>query len=153
MGRPWSEIEDALVPLYLLHRYQTEAAAKEVGGLNYRYALRGDGQMATEIVSPANQKEALNALLKTISPSTLTLPESLLKILPPRPPAYPRTQESFAARTGVTFDPEGAAEAASAITLSLLFNPQRATRLVQYHARDAANPGLEQIIDAVVNAT
>jgi hypothetical protein len=153
MGLPMAEIEDALVPLYLLHRYQTEAAAKEIGGLNYRYALRGDGQMVTEIVSPANQKEALNALLKTISPETLTLPESLLKILPPRPPAYPRTQESFTAYTGVAFDPESAAEAASEITIGLLFNPQRAARLVEYHARDAQYPGLQDVIEAAVNAT
>ena len=153
MGLPMAEIEDTLVPLYLLHRYQTEAAAKEVGGLNYRYALRGDGQMVTEIVSPANQKEALDALLKTISLSTLTLPESLLKILPPRPPAYPRTQESFTAHTGVTFDPESAAEAATEITVGLLFNPQRASRLVEYHARDAQYPGLEDVIEATVGAT
>lgn len=153
MGLPMAEIEDTLVPLYLLHRYQTEAAAKEVGGLNYRYALRGDGQMVTEIVSPANQKEALNALLKTISPSSLTPPESLLKILPPRPPAYPRTQESFTAHTGLTFDPESAAEAASEITVSLLFNPERASRLVEYHARDAQNLGLEDVIEATVDAT
>ncbi len=93
-----AEIEDTLVPLYLLHRYQTEAAAKEVGGLNYRYALRGDGQMVTEIVSAANQQKALDALLKTLAPTTLTLPESLLKILPPRPPGYPRTLESFRRR-------------------------------------------------------
>ncbi len=106
MGIPMADIEDTLVPLYLLHRYQTEAAAKEVGGLNYRYALRGDGQMVTEYVSPANQRKALAALMKTVSPSTLTLPDSLLQILPPRPPGYPRTQESFAARTGVTFDPQ-----------------------------------------------
>ena len=153
MGLPMAEIEDTLVPLYLLHRYQTEAAAKEVGGLNYRYALRGDGQMVTEIVSPANQKEALNALLKTISPSSLTPPESLLKILPPRPPAYPRTQESFTAHTGLTFDPESAAEAASEITVSLLFNPERASRLVEYHARDRQNLGLEEVIEATVDAT
>jgi hypothetical protein len=153
MGLPMAEIEDTLVPLYLLHRYQTEAAAKEVGGLNYRYALRGDGQMVTEIVSPTNQKEALNALLKTISPATLTLPEPLLKILPPRPPAYPRTQESFAAHTGVTFDPSSAAEAAAEITTSLLFNPQRASRLVEYHARDAQYPGLQDVIEATINAT
>jgi hypothetical protein len=148
-----AEIEDTLVPLYLLHRYQTEAAAKEVGGLNYRYALRGDGQMVTEIVSPANQKEALNELLKTISPSILSLPESLLKILPPRPPAYPPTQESFTAHTGVAFDPESAAEAASEITVGLLFNPQRASRLVEYHARDAEYPGLQDVIEATLNAT
>jgi Met-zincin len=137
----------------LLHRYQTEAAAKEVGGLNYRYALRGDGQMVTEIVSPAEQKQALSALMETISPQTLTLPESLLEILPPRPEGYPRTQESFAGHTGVTFDPGGAAEAAAEITLGLLFNPQRASRLVEYHARDAQNPGLRDVIEAAVTAT
>ena len=153
MGRPWSEIEDALVPLYLMHRYQTEAAAKEVGGLNYRYALRGDGQMVTEIVSPANQQKALYELLKTISPSTLTLSESLLKILPPRPPGYPRTLESFAGHTGLTFDPDAATESATEITLGLLFNPQRASRLAEYHARDAQYPSLQEVIEATISAT
>jgi hypothetical protein len=153
MGRPWSELEDTLVPLYLMHRYQTEAAAKEVGGLNYRYALRGDGQLVTEIVSAANQRKALSELLKTISPSTLTLPESLLKILPPRPPGYPRTQESFTGHTGLTFDPDAATEAATEITLGLLFNPQRASRLAEYHARDAQYPSLQEVIEATVNAT
>jgi hypothetical protein len=151
--RPMSELEDTLVPLYLLHRYQTEAAAKEVGGLNYRYALRGDGQLVTEIVSPTNQQAALKALLKTISPATLTLPESLLRILPPRPPDYPRTRESFSAHTGLTFDPGAAAEAAAEITVSLLFNPDRASRLVEYHARDPKNPDLKDLIDATVDAT
>jgi hypothetical protein len=153
VGRPLSELEDTLVPLYLLHRYQTEAAAKEVGGLNYRYALRGDGQMITDIVPAADQRKALAALLKTISPDTLTLPESLLKILPPRPPGYQRTQESFAAQTGLTFDPDGAAQAATEITLGLLFNPQRASRLAQYHARDAQYPGLKEVIDTTITAT
>ena len=86
--------------------------------------------------------------METLSPQTLTLPESLLKILPPRPEGYPRTQESFAGHTGVTFDPGGAAEAATEITLGLLFNPQRASRLVEYHARDAQNPGLQDVIEA-----
>ncbi len=153
IGTPMAEIEDTLVPLYLLHRYQTEAAAKEVGGLNYRYALRGDGQLVTEIVSPADQKKALDALMETLSPQTLTLPESLLKILPPRPEGYPRTQESFAGHTGVTFDPGGAAEAATEITLSLLFNPQRASRLVEYHARDSQKPGLQEVVEATFAAT
>jgi uncharacterized protein DUF4953/uncharacterized protein DUF5117 len=153
MGMPMAQIEDTLVPLYLMHRYQTEAAAKEVGGLNYRYALRGDGQMITEIVTPANQRKALASLLKTISPATLTLSDSLLQILPPRPPGYPRTQESFNGRTGVTFDPQGAVEAATEITLGLLFDPQRASRLVEYNARDAHNPTLHEVIEAILSAT
>jgi hypothetical protein len=150
---PMAQLEDTLVPLYLLHRYQTEAAAKEIGGLDYRYALRSDGQLVTKIVDAADQQKALNAVLKTIAPQTLAIPESLLSILPPRPPGYPRTNESFAGHTGLTFDPGGAAESAAALTFKLLLDPDRASRLVDYHARSAANPGLTQVIGAVLQAT
>ena len=150
---PMTELEDTLVPLYLLHRYQTEAAAKEIGGLDYRYALRGDGELVTQIVDPANQQKAISAVLKTLSPETLTLPESLLRILPPRAFGYPRTIESFSGHTGLTFDPDGAAESAAAVTLKLLFAPERASRLVEYHSRNAANPGLTQVIEAVFQST
>ena len=78
-----AQLEQTLVPLYLFHRYQTEAAIKEIGGLNYRYNLRGDGQPNPSVVEPAEQKKALDAVLKTLSPDTLTLPESILRILPP----------------------------------------------------------------------
>jgi hypothetical protein len=152
-GEPMAQLEDTLVPLYLLHRYQTQAAAKEIGGLDYRYALRGDGQMVTEIVPAAAQRQALDAVLKTISSETLTLPESLLKILPPRPPAYPRTQESFPAKTGLTFDPEGAAASAANLTLELLFEPTRASRLIEYQARQAGSPGLQEVVDTTLKAT
>jgi hypothetical protein len=75
VGTPMAQLEDTLVPLFLLHRYQTEAAIKVIGGLDYRYALRGDGQLVTEIASPDEQKKALTAVLKTLSPETLTVPE------------------------------------------------------------------------------
>lgn len=153
LGTPLAQLEDTLVPLYLLHRYQTEAAAKELGGLDYRYALRGDGQKVAEIVDPTEQQKALNALLETISPDGLTIPESLLKIMPPRPPGFPRTEESFEAHTGLTFDPGAAAEAATDITLGLLFNPERASRLIEYHLRNPQSPSLDQVIEAVIHAT
>ncbi|WP_158944009.1 zinc-dependent metalloprotease, partial [Granulicella sp. S190] len=77
-GTPMAQLEDTLVPLYLLHRYQTEATIKEIGGLDYRYNLRGDNQPNPEIVSGAEQKKALTAVLRTLTPETLTLPEPLL---------------------------------------------------------------------------
>ncbi len=156
-GEPMAELEDTLVPLYLLHRYQTQAAAKEIGGLDYRYALRGDGQLVTGIVSAAQQRAALDAVLKTLDPAALTLPESLLKILPPRPPGYDLSRsgnpEHFPARTGLTFDPEGAVESAADLTLELLFEPTRATRLVQYKDRQPDLPGLDEVIEATLKAT
>jgi len=156
-GEPMSQLEDTLVPLYLLHRYQTQAAAKEIGGLDYRYALRGDGQLITRIVSAADQQKALAAVLRTLDPAALTLPESLLSILPPRAPGYDMSRsgnpESFPGRTGLTFDPEGAVESAANLTLELLFEPTRATRLVQYKDRQPGLPGLDDVIDATLKAT
>lgn len=152
-GMPLAQLEDTLVPLYLFHRYQTEAAAKEIGGLDYRYNVRGDGQMLPAIVDPADQRAALTAVLRTLSPSTLTLPDSILKYLPPRPPGLPRTQESFPSATGLTFDPVAAAASAADLTLALVFNPQRANRLVEYHAQDGAEPSLADVIEDTLKST
>ena len=152
-GTPMSDLEDTLVPLYLLHRYQTEAAAKWIGGVNYRYALRGDGQIVTQPLSGADQRRALAAVLKTLSPQTLTIPESLLELLPPRASGYDRTRESFPARTGLSFDAIAAAESAADLTLGLLFEPTRATRLAQDHDQDSAQLGLAEVIEATLAAT
>ncbi len=152
-GAPMAMLEEVLVPMYFFHRYQTEAAAKVVGGLNYRYALRGDGQLITEIVSPQNQIKALEALMKTIDPSVLSLPENILKIIPPRPLGYNRHREVIKVRTELTFDPLSAAESAADMTIGLVLHPARASRLVEYHARDARMPSLESIMDRLIATT
>jgi hypothetical protein len=149
---PMATLEDTLVPLYLMHRYQTEAATKMIGGLNYRYQLRGDGQMNAEIVSPDEQRKALRAVVNTLSAETLMLPEPLLRLFPPRPPDFERTRESLPAHTGLTFDPIAAAESAADLTLSILFDRERAARLVEYHAR-ANTPSLSEVIDAALKVS
>lgn len=152
-GAPLATIEDVLVPIYMYHRYQVEAASKLVGGMDYTFALRGDGQVPTQIVAPAEQRRALAAVLATLKPEALALPDSLLKIIPPRPPEYPRGREDFKIHTSPAFDALAPAESAAQHVLQFLFNPERAARLVEFHARDSANPGLDQVLDAVVNAT
>ena len=148
-GAPMAQLEQTLVPLYLYHRYQTEAAIKEIGGLDYRYNLRGDGLPNPSVVDPDQQSKALAAVLKTLSPETLTLPESLLHILPPVPPGYPRNKESFPAHTGLTFDPVAAAESAADLTLSALLDPARASRLIEYHMRVPSSPSLRSVLEAI----
>ncbi len=152
-GAPLATIEDVLVPIYMLHRYQVEAASKLVGGMDYTFAVRGDGEVPTQIVAPAEQRRALAAILATLKPETLALPEWLLKIIPPRPPEYPRDREDFKIHTSPTFDALAPAESAAQHTLQFLFNPERAARLVEFHARNAENPALEEVFDAVLNAT
>jgi len=156
-GEPMSKLADVLVPLYLFHRYQTEAAIKVIGGLDYRYNLRGDGQQGPVIVGLKQQDAALDAVLKTLAPETLTLPESILKLIPPVPPAYPRNTESFPSETSLTFDPIATAEAAADLTLQVLFDPARASRLLQYHMRDTADgqkgPSLRVMMEKVSKTT
>jgi hypothetical protein len=153
-GTPLAQMEDTLVPLYLFHRYQNEATIKEIGGLDYRYNVRGDGQMLPVIVSDARQQAAIDAVMKTISPEVLTLPESLLAQFPPRPPGLPRTGESFPSETGLTFDPIATAQAAADLTFVELFDPQRASRIVQYHMRNPpSKTSLRVLMETVSDAT
>ena len=137
----------------MLHRFQVEAASKLVGGMDYTFALRGDGETPTQIVAPVEQRRALAGVLATLKPEVLALPESLLKMIPPRPPEYERGREHFKIRTSPAFDALAPAEAAAQHTLQFLFNPERAARLVEFHARNAENPGLQEVLDAVFTAT
>ena len=152
-GAPLATIEDVLAPIYMYHRYQVEAASKLVGGMDYTFALRGDGQVPTQIVAPTEQRRALAAVLATLKPEALALPDSLLKIIPPRPPEYPRGREDFKIHTSPAFDALAPAESAAQHVLQFLFNPERAARLVEFHARDSANPGLDDVLEAIIAAT
>jgi predicted Zn-dependent protease len=152
-GAPLATLEEVLVPLYLGHRYQIEAAAKVLGGVNYTYALRDDGQVPTALVPANEQRQALDALLSTIAPVALTLPESILKLIPPHPAGYERHRELFSSRTGLTFDALAPAEVLANHTVSFILNPERATRLVQHHAREASQPGLDEVIDKLISKT
>jgi uncharacterized protein DUF4953/uncharacterized protein DUF5117 len=152
-GAPLATIEDPLVPIYLLHRYQVEAASKLIGGMDYTFALRGDGEIPTQIVAAAEQRRALAAVLATVTPQALALPESLLKIIPPRPPDYERGREHFKIHTSPAFDALAPAEAAAEQSLQFIFDPQRTARLVEFHSRNSENPTLKEVFDAVLNAT
>lgn len=152
-GRPLATLEEVLVPVYLHHRYQAEAAVKLIGGQWYSYALRGDGQPPLRVVPAADQRRALTALLRTLSPAELAIPPSILALLPPRPFLYEPHRELFSRTTGLAFDPVSPAGAAADLTLSLLLNPERAARLVTQPALTRGAPGLGDVIRAIVGAT
>ena len=151
-GMPMAMLEDVLVPIYLFHRYQVEAVAKQVGGLNYSYALKGDGQMITRPLTKPEQLNALNAVVDCIDPKLLALPESIIKLIPPRPANYSYTKELFNRRTGLAFDPLTAAESAADFPLSFLFNPARLNRMVQYQAENDGL-GIDEMINILMDRT
>lgn len=152
-GAPMSTLENALVPAYLLHRYQVLAASKVVGGAHYTFALRGDGQKVFQVATGAEQRRAMTALLRTLDPAFLKLPAKLLTLIPPPANGYSRTRENFAGRMGLAFDPLSAAEASANLTVSQILNPERASRLVLYGAQDPANPGLHEVVKTLIEAT
>ncbi|MES1249227.1 MAG: zinc-dependent metalloprotease, partial [Chitinophaga rupis] len=153
-GAPMATLEEVFVPMYMFHRYQVEAASKSLGGVDYTYALRGDGQKPNTLVSAKEQRRALDALLATLSPAALALPAKVVSLIPPRPFGYPENpREVFKRHTGMTFDPLGPPEAAAAMTLGFIFNPERAARIAAQHAMDPAMPGLDELVDHVLDAS
>ena len=152
-GAPMTTLQEVLVPLYLLHRYQVEAAAKVVGGMDYTFAVRGGYEKPTTMVAPGEQRRALDSVLATLKPDALALPESLLRMIPPRAPQYPMTRELFRPHTSPTFDALSPAEADANITLAFLFNAERGARLIEFHARDAQYPGFDEVLDKTLAAT
>ncbi|MEO8195563.1 MAG: zinc-dependent metalloprotease [Thermoanaerobaculia bacterium] len=150
-GEPLALLEETLVPVYFHHRFQLQAAAKVLGGLDYRYALNGDatpGALARP-VSPERQRRALAVLLETLDPSVLDLPEETLRKLLPRPHGYDVNREMFASRTAPAFDSLDAAATAADMTIRLLLQPARAARLVDFHRRNAAQPDFDEVLTAL----
>ena len=151
-GTAMALLEDVLVPIYLYHRYQLEAACKLVGGMNYSYALRGEEQLISKALSREEQLKALQVITDCIEPGFLALPQRITALIPPRPSGYDYNRELFNRRTGLSFDALAAAETAADLPLSLLFNPARLNRMVQN--QDTNNGlGIDEMIRTIVNRT
>ncbi len=152
-GAPMATVEEALVPIFMYHRYAVEATASMLGGQDFIYAMRGDGRTPLSLESARLQREALDALAATLKPSELTVPKPILALIPPRPPGWGRHRELFQRTTGDTFDPISPGAAAAEVTIGFALELDRAARLVAQHAVDPGLPGLEDVIDKLATAT
>ncbi|RRQ48767.1 DUF5117 domain-containing protein [Maribacter algicola] len=148
-----SVLEDVFAPLFFFHRYQTEAATKIIGGLDYNYTVKGDGQLTVAPVDKKIQEQTLKAVLRTLDADEIAIPKDKLTLFPPRAIGFGSTRESFNGKTGVSFDALSAPETAADMTLGLLLHPERASRLIQQKALDPNNIGLEEVMAEVVSNT
>ena len=158
VGEPLSSLEEVLLPLYLHHRYQLEAAAKSVGGLDYRYAIKEangiDPQPVRRIVPAAKQREALALILSTLDPKFLAIPQRIIDLIPPRAHGYEYgIAELFEKHTAPAFDPISAATASADITISALLDPSRCARLIAFHEENADNPAMSEVLDKLIDTT
>ena len=153
MGEPYSVLEDVFVPLYFLHRFQTEATVKLIGGLDYSYAVKGGNTTIVKRVSGAEERKALASVLKTVQVDEIAIPKEKLALFPPRAIGYGRSRESFRSKLGVAFDAFSAVETASEMTFSLLLNPQRMSRLINHKSLDESQLGFAELLDIVIQNT
>jgi hypothetical protein len=153
-GEPVANLRRKFVPIWLLHRYQVEAAAKLVGGVDYAYSVQGDGREASRPVAAADQRRAIDALLTTLSPQALAVPAQLLPYLSAGWSGSPDRQfdiEIFRTSGGTVFDPMAASDAAAGVTLNALLAPDRLNRMAEQNRVDPAQPGAAELIDRLAS--
>jgi hypothetical protein len=147
-GTPYSALEAILVPVYFYHRYQVEAVGKWLGGVDFRYAVRAAGEEYRQDFLPAAaQERALKALLATLAPEVLALPDDLRAQVPPQAYGYERTRENPEGHLGTLLDPVSLAGSAAAHTLEVLLHPERLARLAWQHALDEERPGARELFE------
>jgi hypothetical protein len=153
-GDPQSQLRRAFVPIWLIHRYQVEAAAKLLGGVDFTYAVAGDGHGEAHAVPPAAQRRALDALLATLSPGALTVPAHLLASLSAGWSGDNDRQtdiEVMPAAGGPVFDPLAASEIGAMVTLTDLLAPRRLNRLDIQHLADPTSLSAEEVIEQLIS--
>ena len=150
-----ADLRRAFVPVWLLDRYQVEAAAKSLGGVDFPYATTGEGKTARPVAG-ATQWAALYALLDTITPAEQTVPSRLLPLLSGGFGGDSDRQtdiEIIPTAGGPVFDPLKASEVGAMQTLNPLLAPERLNRLENQHAGDAAVPSPQQLFDVLIGRT
>jgi Met-zincin len=144
-------MQDALVPLYLLHQFEVKAVAAMLGGYTYRYALRDEEK--PEPVPITKQRQALQALVGTLDTEMLWPDAHIVGLMSPRPPSYAPSDESFSGATGQIFDALRPVEEATSITIGEILQPERAARLADAIAEDPNALGLDEVLTAIISHT
>ncbi|MBD3818875.1 MAG: zinc-dependent metalloprotease [Brevundimonas diminuta] len=154
-GAPAADLRRVIVPIYLYHRYQTTAVGRQIGGLDYSYAVSGEGRERAEVVPADKQRAALEALMLALSPAELDLRDDLIDLLSSAQSGNSDRQtqiELFEGKTDAVFDPSSAAAAATEVVFETLLAPERLNRLVEQERRDPGQLGLVETLDRVAVA-
>ena len=117
--------------------------------------MKGDGREVAQTAPAERQRAAIDALLVTLRPAELDTPERLAPLLSAGQSGERDRQhyiEVFDSMGRSVFDPLTAADVAAGLTLDLLFDAERLTRLVDQHRRDPGQPGVSEVVDKVLAA-
>jgi hypothetical protein len=154
-GAPLSDLRRVLVPIYLFHRYEVDAAAKTVGGVDFSYATSTDRGVAAVPVAGEQQRRALRALLGTLEPGVLDLPERLISLLSAGAPT-PRDRQTeievFSGSPAPVFSLDAAAAAAADVVFRDLLETSRLNRVLDQGGRDPRQLGLPELLATTIEA-
>ncbi|MGQ0713673.1 MAG: zinc-dependent metalloprotease [Gemmatimonadaceae bacterium] len=152
-GEPMYLLNMRFAHVYLHHRYSLEGLIKYIGGMDFTYAVRGDGQVPTAIVAPALQRRALAVALDELEPARLAVPERVMALVPPAPAGGDAANEWIGSAGGTSFDQISLAGGLATEVIEGILDRERAARLVMFNARDARNPSLDEVIRTLMNRT
>lgn len=148
---PYSNLRYILLPSYMHHRFQLNAAAQSLGGADYRYASRGDGQMTIKIVPKEEQLRALDLILQSLSPEFLRLPKAALELMTPAEGRF-NQGETLNGRANLIFDTSGAVEASAALSVEQILRPERLQRIDNFASR-GDYPNTSDVLDKLMKAS
>ncbi len=152
-GEPMALLANRFTTVYMHHRFTLGAAVKTIGGMEFRYAVRGDRTPPTRIIEPERQRRALELLLDAVQPAELAVPERVLRLMAPRPFGYGSDSRALDAKTGSAFDQIGAARTLATLVVGGILEAQRAARLVAFSDRDPRALTLEEAIGRMIERT
>eukprot|EP01038_Epipyxis_sp_PR26KG_P012908 gene12908-17298_t len=151
---PISKLRELFPLIYFWHRYEIDATAKMIGGINYQYSMKGDiYNLHTSIIPSAWQKKALEQLLFALKPNQLAIPSNLIMNLVPQAFGYHTDigdiDDLIPTRTGNNFDPIISYEIISNYIISSILQNERIERLAnQYHYNNSL-PHLQEILEII----
>ena len=152
-GASVADLRRVIVPIYIFHRYQVDATAKLVGGVDFTYGAEGDGHEASKLVPADRQAAAVDALLRTLSPAALDLSDKTLDVLSAgQSQGNDKAYDIETFGQGPVFDLPAASEVAADLVWSALFAPARLNRLIEAKRRDPAQLGLDGALDKALAA-
>ncbi len=152
-GDPMALLNMRFAAVYLHHRFTLGAAIKAIGGMEYRYAVRGDTFPVTRIIDPARQRRALELALDAVQPAELAVPEPVLRMMAPRPFGSAPEERAFGSTAAPAFDQVGIARTLTTTVVGAILAPERVARLVAFAARNPQAPTATGVIGRILERT
>ena len=148
-GEPMYLLSMRFLHVYLHHRYSLEGLVKTVGGMDFRYAMRGDGQVPTTVIPAAEQRAALTMALDALQPAQLEVPERVLALIPPVPPGGDATYD-WLPRAGTSVDQVALAGGLITEVIEGLMDRERMQRVALFFARDRQQMNVHELMEGIL---